>query len=408
MGSIVLDGSTAYAMRTSRLLTAYAFSYFAWGKLDPSANMTSGNYCAFSQGVSSSIDNVFAFGLEDLGSDSDLDAASWARSNVWNRAQSTATIVANSWLAFGGTWSGVTSRAAYVNGGDKGTDATSTTVNMGIQNRFGIGGRFRSSISGYWHGKLARMAFWSVALSDAEHLSLAGGADPTTIQSGNLLAYYPGEVINISGTDYLEDTSGNGNHLQLFGTWSYDAADNPPSGLTQVEMDSALEWNVLGSVEKDSTLQWSILKAVAKDSDLRWSILQALYRDLELRWDSDGSTGTVVSDLTLQWNIVAAVTKDLLAQWSILSSLSKDSEFRWSVLSAVAKDLSLNWAVLQAVFSDKTVQWSIVGTGQKDLTLRWSIQSETSFPDLTGTIVVEFESPSFSITLNENNFTIEG
>lgn len=230
MGSIVFNGSNAYAMRTSRLLTAYAFSYFAWVKLDASANMTSGNYCAFSQGVSSSIDNVFAFGVEDLGGDSDLDAAAWARSNVWNRAASTAAIADNVWMAFGGTWTSTTSRAAYVNGADKGTDATGTTVNMGIQNRFGVGGRFRNTISGHWLGKQAHIAFWSVALTDGEHAALAAGALPSSIQSGNLLAYYPGTVIDISGTDYLEDVSGNGNHLELFGGWSYDAADSPPVG----------------------------------------------------------------------------------------------------------------------------------------------------------------------------------
>ncbi len=80
-------------------------------------------------------------------------------------------------------------RACFIDGGSKGTDATS--VSPVAADRVSIGRSGDSSPGQYMSGNIAEAAIWSVALSDAEVALLAKGFSPLFIQPHNLVAYWP-------------------------------------------------------------------------------------------------------------------------------------------------------------------------------------------------------------------------
>jgi hypothetical protein len=62
---------------------------------------------------------------------------------------------------------------------------------MSTLNRTTIGRRTNSALSGYYSGRVAEAAIWSVALADAEIAALAAGVLPYRVRPGSLLAYWP-------------------------------------------------------------------------------------------------------------------------------------------------------------------------------------------------------------------------
>ena len=82
------------------------------------------------------------------------------------------------------------SRAAYINGGSKGTNTDSRTP-AGI-NRTLLGARYLTgSKSLFLDGDLAEAAIWNVALDDAEVATLAAGVSPLGVRPSGLVAYWP-------------------------------------------------------------------------------------------------------------------------------------------------------------------------------------------------------------------------
>lgn len=101
-------------------------------------------------------------------------------------AASTANAAINTWYHAAAVFTSITSRAAYLNGANKGTDATSKTP-TGL-NSCAIGcdpGQVPAI------GTLANFACWNVALTDNEILALGKGASPLLVRPGSLLSFCP-------------------------------------------------------------------------------------------------------------------------------------------------------------------------------------------------------------------------
>lgn len=106
---------------------------------------------------------------------------------VW--ANTSSGFSANTWHHVAGVWSATNSRAAFLDGGSKGTNNTPKTVDG--EDRVSIG-RTGDSTPLYYHdGYVAEAAFWNVALTDAEIAILAAGFSPLFVRPQNLAAYYP-------------------------------------------------------------------------------------------------------------------------------------------------------------------------------------------------------------------------
>lgn len=110
-------------------------------------------------------------------------------SNVSAFSGSGSGVALDTWAHFAGVFTSATSRAAFINGGSKGTNSSSSTP-TGTFNGVAIG-RTMAGTRNYHSGLLAEVAIWDIALSDAEVATLATGVKANTVQSGNLVFYAP-------------------------------------------------------------------------------------------------------------------------------------------------------------------------------------------------------------------------
>lgn len=95
---------------------------------------------------------------------------------------------ANTWHHACAVLVNATDRSVFLDGGGKGT--SSDLRNISGMNRVEVGRR-HSSTSEYMEGRIAEVAIWNVALSDAEVLLLAQRHHPLRMQPGALVGYWP-------------------------------------------------------------------------------------------------------------------------------------------------------------------------------------------------------------------------
>lgn len=159
-------------------------------------------------------DEAFSIGLSgDTGGDPVNAFTTAGGSN--SVATSSSGMTANTWHHICGVFAANDDRAAYIDGGSKGTQSqTRTPANL---DTILIGSRATwEAIDRSWSGGIAGPAIWTAALSDAEVLALFKGTDPRLIRPASLVAYWP--LIRT-----LQDYVG-GYHLTATGT---AVADHP-------------------------------------------------------------------------------------------------------------------------------------------------------------------------------------
>ncbi len=182
-------GNSEYLLHNSAVVTAAPFSIAAWVKLDqlPSAF-----------GDEFTIVNIAD--LDDLSwtgwnfrADDGTDAVQFNVDNgASGGASSTADVTAGVWESYCAVEIATNSRAVYLNGGNKGTDATSSTPQAGDLDGTIIGAFFYAgAYRDFTDGQIAEVAIWNVALTDAEALVLSKGFSPLFVHPQNLVAYWP-------------------------------------------------------------------------------------------------------------------------------------------------------------------------------------------------------------------------
>ena len=193
------------------------------------------------------------------------------------------------------------------------------------------------------------------------------------------------------------------------------------SSIASVFSDSDLQWSILSSVSNNSDIRWDLLQETFQDSDVRWDLLESLFSDVDARWsivsgvfqDSDirwdlaSSLLTVINDVDLRWSMIEGVESDSDIRWELLESVLNNSDLKWAILNTAYSDLTLNWSSIESVNADSRLQWSIIAETENNLTLRWSIQSETSFPDITGIITIRTNTPNYTLKTSTPIFTVK-
>lgn len=197
------------------------------------------------------------------------------------------------------------------------------------------------------------------------------------------------------------------------------------AGLSNVQNDSSLLWNVRNNVSQDSTNVWNVRKNVQNDSSLSWNsranvtndinfawhILAGVSKDYEIEWDQAGYVlansnllwnlrqnvqnnlgiqynvlNAVLNDIDVNWNLKANVTNNLAVIWSLAGKVTTDISFlynlrnfvqadstsRWNVLNSVLQNASLSWDIRASVASDLIIIWNFIGPVIKDLGLVWN------------------------------------
>lgn len=108
----------------------------------------------------------------------DLIWAITTNSTTANAASSAGAASAGTWYSAGGVFASDTSRAAFLNGENKGTNSDSRTLS-GINNlRVGISRYNSAGNQFFFDGKVAGVSAFSRALSDAEKLERYNGPEP--------------------------------------------------------------------------------------------------------------------------------------------------------------------------------------------------------------------------------------
>ena len=148
---------------------------------------------------------------------------------AWDLAVSTLGVSNDTWHHVLVVFNSTTDRRVYLDGANKGTDANTCNSAPGGAEDIGIGCRFPTGTpSLFFDGRLAEVAIWDVALSDANAVTLAGDNFASTVEAGNLLEYW-----HLKG-DANSDGGTGGHNLTAYNTPTFDAADHPITVATEV------------------------------------------------------------------------------------------------------------------------------------------------------------------------------
>jgi len=155
----------------------------------------------YAAGLYDASDGNSRFSLVLLGGDAGDPLAAETRVGATERKATTSTgVTVNTWHHGAAVFAAADDRRAYIDGGSKGTEATSvipTGIDKTALGRRGAGPAFRG-----YSGRIAEVGIWDVALTDAEVAALARGVSPLRIRSSNLLNYYPLMGTVASAPDY--------------------------------------------------------------------------------------------------------------------------------------------------------------------------------------------------------------
>jgi hypothetical protein len=198
----LFNGTTDNGRSSSIEISAVPVSLCCWAK---PANATDA-LMALSIGDTATDDEAFFLRFNGNAVGDPVQAAA-ASGGSGGTASSSAGFTASAWNHGCAVFESSTSRAAYVNGGGKGTNATSITPS-GLD-AMAIGRYERLTPVQYFNGDLAECGVWNVALTDDEVATLGKGFAPPCVHRGSLLAYYPMIRDTTSLKDRFSDTTNN-------------------------------------------------------------------------------------------------------------------------------------------------------------------------------------------------------
>jgi hypothetical protein len=195
--AVSLNGTSQYLQSTGTTITGHPLSWSGWFYFNSLSRFDT-------LLVIRSSSTFVGFDLRKQTSNK-VDANIYNGSDIF--ARSTSDMTAGTWIHIGAVYASTTSRKIYINGTLEATSTTSAGVDGGA-NRIVLGAFVGGG--GPLSGRIAQVGMWNSALSDANMVSLAGGALPSAIAAANLQNYY--KLVS-DGTD----TQGN-NNLTVVGS----------------------------------------------------------------------------------------------------------------------------------------------------------------------------------------------
>lgn len=214
--SILFDNANDYANTSGTPpVVGYPCTMVAWAKSVGLGSQDRVLHLGRNDGT-----NVDAFVLRKTTSDT-LQAAVVAGTTAEVSNASTVNgFSVNTWHHCAAIFASSTSRTVYLDGNvaNKGTNTASRSPTANFT-EYRVGGAM--DLADDWNGYIAHVAVWSAALSEANIQSLAAGANPLTVDSGNLVWYCP----TLVDESPMQDRIGS---LDLtFGGNAAYSADNP-------------------------------------------------------------------------------------------------------------------------------------------------------------------------------------
>ncbi len=217
----LVETSGQMAGATSAPVSSYPCTISAWYK---PLNNTSNHSIVY---IGSTTDQR-RFLIYRTGSSSNnvavLDNRSDGGSTIQILAGTTPVTNTGAWYHIVGVYASSTSRKLYVNGVQENSDTSAMTTTS--LNRIGVGARGAPApfYGLYAYARIAHVAVWNVALSDAEIGELAKGANPRWIQRDAQKMYEP----MWTGLSPEPDLSGNSSAGLGLTNSPASSVDNPP------------------------------------------------------------------------------------------------------------------------------------------------------------------------------------
>lgn len=167
---------------TGAAVTDYPFSVACWFYADTlTAQRT-----LVCLGSSSGANQFLLLGASSTGVVAQSETGGVVATATTSTAPSTGT-----WYHAAGVFTSSTDRAAFIDGGSKGTNATTNTWPAFV-NRTLIAQRRRNGTYGQgMDGRIAEAAIWNVALTDSEVYALSRGYSARLVRPSNLVFYVP-------------------------------------------------------------------------------------------------------------------------------------------------------------------------------------------------------------------------
>ena len=173
--------SSQYLNNANAVLTAAPLSMACWFKSENSVSTQT----FINIGLAASDDHRFTLRVV-----ANTSVRFSVRTTAASEAISTAGPTVNTWNHAAGVEIATNSRAAYLNGANKGTQGT-TRVPVGVNSTY-IGAMSSSpSPSNFMDGFIAEVGIWNIALNDSEVAALARGVCPLRIRPSGLVSYWP-------------------------------------------------------------------------------------------------------------------------------------------------------------------------------------------------------------------------
>ena len=183
MAYLFNDATPDYWQVNTAVLTAVPISMVAWYNI----NDLGVDHCLVCILWSAGDQDYFMLRVRSLASQ---EVEAQTRRDTQANANSTTGTTINTWHHAAGVWDASDSRAAFIDGGSKGTNGTD--VSPATLNRTNIGTLNRNSgpINNV-SGLVAEVAIWNIALTDEEVAVLAAGYSPLFVHPQNLILYSP-------------------------------------------------------------------------------------------------------------------------------------------------------------------------------------------------------------------------
>lgn len=187
MARAFLSASTEYLFVNSAAITAYPLTMACWFNV---ANITAAHNLIFVGDKDTEINFTALFAGGSIVGDPILAFSHTYGVGGAVYAESTAGYSASTWHHAAGSWPDKDNRTSYLDGGNKGVEASSVGA-MQLHDRTGIGASLDSTPSSYTDGSIAEAAIWNVVLTDAEVAVLATGISPLAVRPQSLVFYVP-------------------------------------------------------------------------------------------------------------------------------------------------------------------------------------------------------------------------
>lgn len=182
MAVTLLRTSSQYIERDEAVVAGYPATFACWFYVNDNS--------ATSALISISDKDVDSLFLTMYLSGSGSLMRAYAKNFAGGIASTTTTYSTGQWHHGCAVFAGTYSRAAYLDGGGKGTNASTVLTPSGVD-RTSIGRIGDSTPSAYADCSIAEVAVWSTDLTDDEVASLASGFSPLFVRPDKLAFYQP-------------------------------------------------------------------------------------------------------------------------------------------------------------------------------------------------------------------------